>query len=222
LPSGETWLSGGSCWRPGTHQLFVGAGLGDAGDGGLWLADSDRHTIRRVLPPIDADFPLNDEIKLSPKGTRVAAGGGGDMFFWVRVFDLRAERQIRQLGMRGILGMNDYAWLDEDNLLLAGAPGSDWEERGHWEYSKGGIRRLNLRTGRVTPWLYTAHTSVDQLFRSPGGDRLAVLVDLPARQANERESGNYIVLVDTRTKAQSIRSTPGPPTILGFSPDGAQ
>jgi hypothetical protein len=35
-------------------------------------------------------------------------------------------------------------------------------------------------------------------------------------------SGNYIVLVDTRTKAQSILSTPGPATILGFSPDGAQ
>jgi hypothetical protein len=76
LPPDETWLSGGNRWRPGTHQLFVGAGLDDTGDGGLWLADIDRHTIRRMLPPIDADFPLNDEIKLSPKGTRVAAGGG--------------------------------------------------------------------------------------------------------------------------------------------------
>jgi hypothetical protein len=222
LPPSETWLSGSTGWRTGTRQLFVGAGLGDAGDGGLWLVDIDRRTVRRALPPIDADFPLNDEIILSPGGTRVASGGYGEMYFWVRVLDLRTGRQIRQPAKEGILGMTDFAWLDEDNLLLAGSLGSDWEEKGHWEHGKGGIRRLNLRTGKITPWLYTARTSVDQVVRSPRGDRFAVVGDLPNRRTKQKASDDYIVLVDARTKSQSILSTPGPPTIRGFSPDGTQ
>jgi hypothetical protein len=222
VPPEKTWLSGGTCWRPGADQLFVGAGLGDAGDGGLWLVHIDRHTIRRILPPVDADFPMNDEIKLSPGGTRVAAGGGAEMYFWVRIADLRTGKQFQQPGRRGILGMNDFAWLDEDNLLLAGAPDTDWDGKGHPEYGKGGIRRLNLRTGRITPWLYTVHTSVYQLLRSPGGDRLAVLVDPPMQEAKRHDSSNYVVLVDTHTKAQRLLSTPGPPGILGFSPGRTQ
>jgi hypothetical protein len=217
-------FGGAPCWRPGTEQLFVGRGtlVADAGDGGLWWVDVGQRTTRRVLPPVDADFPLNDEVRLSPEATKVAAGGGGDMHFWVRVLDRRTGRQFRQPGMIGILGMRDFAWLDEDNLLVAGAPGAEWEERGHLQTSRGGIRRLDLKTKRLTRWLYSSGSDVGELCRSPKGDRFAVGLESVDTPASVPRMATRIELIDRRTKARHALELPGPAHLCGFSRDGSR
>jgi hypothetical protein len=217
-------FDGTPCWRPGRNQLFVGRSYigrrhvdADAGDGGLWLVDLVRHSARQVLPGVDADFGINNSLVVSPGGTRIASEGGGastgDGGYWLQMLDPRTWRPIRLPGERSLEGGEDCAWLDEDNLLLAGCPYGFDNRAG-----EGGIRRLNVRTRRFTRWLYSARSNVHEIRRSPRGDRFAVVVgkDTP------RGSGESLVLVDRRTKARRTLSTQGAPGVCGFSNDGTQ
>jgi hypothetical protein len=207
-------FAGTPCWQPGEDRLFVGRGNlhADAGDGGLWLVDTRRCRQRQVLPAIDADAPLNGEVLLSPNGRRVAAGGKITFDFWLRVLDRDSGKQILQPGNSGIPDAMDYVWLDNDNLLVATMP-SD-------ERRQGGIRRISLKTGQISRWLYSPETEVVQLCRSPRGDRLAVALDGVDPTSALGPMGKRVVLVDRRTRAQRRLAIAGPSKICGFSPDG--
>jgi hypothetical protein len=216
-------FAGTPCWQPGATQLFAGRGdLHADADGGLWLIDTRGSRQRRVLPAIDADAPLNGEVQLSPNGRRVAAGGAITAHFWIRVLDLRSGKQFRQPGSAGILGGMDFAWLDNDNLLVAAMPDEYWEDSNHATTSQGGIRRISLKTGRMSHWLFPPDTEVVQICRSPGGDRFAVALDGVDPTAALGAMGKRILLVDRRTKRQRRLVIAGPSTICGFSPDGRQ
>lgn len=188
----------------------------DAGDGGLWKINLRNGRERRVLPVVDVDGNVHEHCLASPRGMRLVAWGGVTDTSWISVLDLAREREIRPVGTRGITGLRGVAWLDEENLLVAGAIS-------FVPYpSRGGLRRISLRTGRIHPWLFSRRTAVEDVLRLPGGSRF--LVTLTPTDAKGWEKPNAplrTLFVDRRSR----KVTAGPRLIrldalLGCSADG--
>jgi hypothetical protein len=209
------------CWLPGRNQLLVGreALNADAGDGGLWLVEAAKHASTRVLPPFDGDVPAHRAARLSPHGALAVAGGAMDFAMWTDALELRRMRRVRQPGMNGLVGVTDFAWLDDDHLLLTSTPTDDPIE--HRPSSRGGIRQLSLRTGRFAGWWrYPSRLDVDQIYRAPRGDRFAIGLDDAHAPAAFPHMAKRILLIEARGRSGREVRIPGPSHACGFSPDG--
>jgi hypothetical protein len=209
---------GMACWIPGTEQLFIGRDTDDpACDEGLYQVDARRRTRRRLLAPIHDELTVAGMIRLSPRGHYLAAGSVITGCLGYVVLDLRSRKRIPPRPQDGLAGGRQFAWLDDQNLLLASTSNAPEEEK-----PVGGIFRLNLRTRCLTRWLYSAEAEVAQLCRSPQGDRFAVGLDEVDTPALLPFMAARVELVDRRTKARHALKLPGPAHLCGFSPDGTR
>lgn len=209
-------FDGTPCWMPNANAILTGRGrMGVTGDEGLWRIDVARRKARRILKPSDADLPINDRVRLSPRGDRIASFGMITMSMFLQVCDLASGKTMKQPGTNWIVGGLDVAWLDENNLLLAGWPG-EYSEPG-----KGGLRRIDLRTRRISPWLYGEKTEVLQVERRPGGRQFAVAIGFQNAQT-EAVGASHLEIVDARTKQRHRLHVPTPVEICGFSRDGKE
>jgi len=204
LPVGGGY-SGTPCWLPGKNQFLVGRSRADGadGDGGLWLVDVGHQHARRLLPDYNADYPISTNILLSPSGNRAAAGGGGEDLV-LRVLDLKTGYALPGLGGKSFASGGGFAWLDEDDLLVACSPKTAEDEP-----APGGLRLLNVRTRRVTRWLYSSASDVAQVVGSKRGDRFAVSLSAPDR----------VEIITAATKTRHPLALSGPTSVKGFSPD---
>jgi hypothetical protein len=225
----EERFLGPVCWRPGTRELFAARELSpDGGDDGLWRLDTGRKGRQKILNGVKADLSVHRLVRLSPSGTRVAAGGVVDEALAIQARDLHSEARWSPLAGAPFYGGVDFAWLGEERLLLAGAPApKDLPGLGGWPPTRGvvlpaaGLHALEIRTGRMLPWLYPRGTSVLRICRAPGRrDRYAVGVgDARAHSALPAMSPRVEIL-DGPTKARRLLPLPGPAHAAAFSPDG--
>jgi hypothetical protein len=203
---------GQACWLPGGSRFLLGRGAGDAGvDDGLWLLGAGLGRPRRLLKPLkDVDIAACSMNLLSPGGTRVAVGGGVDDFMWLRVLDRRTWRPLWRLPDGAGDGVFDFAWLDEDHLLLACGVSYFAPER-----SRHGIWRVDLRTGRLTPWLFAGRRECKAVERAPDGRTFAV--EFGGSGITSPDRGGGVALADRRSRA--IRTLFRGASVAGFSPD---
>lgn len=204
LPVG-TRYSGKPCWLEGKAQFLIGRSHRDGvdGDGGLWQIDVDRGSARRLLPNYDADFAESNRILLSPLHDKALSLGGSDALI-LRMVDMRTGRSLPGMSGQVISGGEDAAWLDENNLLVAcSSQTSDGEK------AQGGLRLVNLKTRRLSRWLYSPASNVTQIVRSTHGLRFVAVLDSP----------NRIELIDKAAKIRHPLSFHTPAAVEGFSGD---
>jgi hypothetical protein len=146
----------------------------------------------------------------------------------VRVRDLRSQRRWLPLASSPLDGGRDFAWLGEERLLLATAPVPvDLVALGGSPVPRAvavpiaGLQRLDVRTGRLAPWLYSRGTEVLRICRAPGTqDRYAVGLGRTKAHSALPPMARRLEIVDGRTKARRELRIPAPSHVAGFSPDG--
>src|SRR5207244_4723772 len=112
-------FAGTPTWTPDGSALLVGRQpLSEGGDDGLWLVDVGGRSPRRVVKPMRASFPMNEDVKISPGGRLAASFGGATGAMEVQIVRLSSWRRLQQPGNRGFLGVADGDWLNDRNLLL--------------------------------------------------------------------------------------------------------
>ena len=199
-------------------HLFIARGTDDPScDEGLYDVDVRRGTRRKILAPVHDELTVGDMIRLSPRGQFIAGGSVITGWLGFHVLDLKSGKQVKPRGMRGLFGGRGFAWLDEQNLLLASTPDCPDDEK-----ARGGIFRLNLRTRRLTRWLFPPSAEVEQICRSPQGDRFAVGLDGLDTPASVPHMAARIELIDPRTTSRRPLRLPGPAHLCGFSHDGSR
>jgi hypothetical protein len=220
---------GPGCWRPGTRELFLARERGpEAVDDGLWRLDTGRRVRRQLLDGVVAEVSVHHRVRLSPSGTRVAAGGVIRDGLTLQARDLRSGARWSPLAADRLLGGADFAWMGENRLLLAAAPvrtelvalGGTPPGRA-LAVPAAGLQVLELSSGRVTPWLYPRGTQVLRICRAPGRrDRYAIGLGEARSHSRLPPMARRVEIVEGRTRVRRGIPLPAPAHVAGFTPDG--
>jgi len=201
-------------WPAGTSELFVARlRTTDGHDDGVWRINSRRASETRFLAATDANLSVNEKIVASPDASEIASGGLLTRHLYVQITNRASRKTVRQPLKDGLLGGVDFAWLDNRSLLIAGSPAK-------MAGGCGGIRRLDLVSAKLQPWMYGDATDVTQIERSPFGTNFVVGKGWVDGGAALPVLARELVLVSSRAREERVLFREGPCHAFGFSPDG--